>query len=167
MQSVYTIDGNDFYKYNHELDWSGKLFEQYEEIAPIRNQGGIYAFTICGEIVYIGSSRNLFNRLQTHIGHMHGKTNQSSSSMENKKYYYLKKYLPYVQFHILRFLDKPVFKYQLEECEYDFINKYRPIFNINYKNGQRRWNDSEQDLDNFVNGIISMDDLKTKSNTTK
>ena len=134
MQSVYTIDGNDFYKYDHELDWSGKLFEQYEEIAPIRNQGGIYAFTICGEIVYIGSSRNLFDRLQTHIGHMHGKTNQSSSSMENKKYYYLKKYLPYVQFHILRFLDKPVLQYQLEECEYDFINKHSPIFNINYKN---------------------------------
>jgi hypothetical protein len=167
MQSVYTIDGNDFYKYDHELDWSGKLFEQYDEVAPIRNQGGIYAFTICGEIVYIGSSRNLFNRFQTHIGHMHGKTNQSSSSMENKKYYYLKKYLPYVQFHILRFLDKPVFKYQLEECEYDFINKHSPIFNINYKNGQRRWNDSEQDLDNFVNGIVSMDDLKMKSNTTK
>jgi hypothetical protein len=98
---------------------------------------------------------------------MHGKTNQSSSSMENKKYYYLKKYLPYVQFHILRFLDKPVFKYQLEECEYDFINKYRPIFNINYKDGRRRWNDSEQDINDFVNGIISMDNLKMKSSTTK
>lgn len=65
MQSVYTINGNDFSKYDHELDWSGKLFEQYEEIAPIKNQGGIYAFTICEEIVYIGSSINLFNRLGT------------------------------------------------------------------------------------------------------
>ena len=88
MQSVYTIDGNDFSKYDHELDWSGRLFEQYEEIAPIKNHSGIYAFTICEEIVYIGSSTNLFNRLQTHIGHMHGKTNQYSSSMESKKYYY-------------------------------------------------------------------------------
>ena len=167
MQSVYTIDGNDFSKYDHELDWSGRLFEQYEEIAPIKNQGGIYAFTICEEIVYIGSSINLFNRLQTHIGHMHGKTNQYSSSMESKKYYYLNKYLSYVQFHVLHFLDKPVFKYQLEECEYDFIHKYCPIFNINYKDSQRRWNGSEQDIDDFVNGIILMDDLKTKFNPTK
>lgn len=29
------------------------------------------------------------------------------------------------------------------------------------------WNGSEQDIDDFVNGIISMDDLKTKSNSTK
>lgn len=166
-KKIYTIDGRDLAKYNPELDWSGKLFEQYEELIPIRKQSGIYAFTLCGEIVYIGYSINLLGRLQSHIAHMQGKTNQSSTSMENKKYYYLNKYLSHVQFEVLYFYNRSVSKAQLEEHEYEFIHQYSPIFNINYKDKLVRWNDSEQNIDDFVNGIISMEDLKIKSNTTK
>lgn len=156
----YVISGIDFLKYNPELDWSGKLFEQYTEVHTLKQQAGVYAFTLCGEIVYIGSSNNLFGRFQTHIAHMQGKTNRSSASLEKKKYFYLNKYLPYVKFEIICFYDKSISRSQLEENEYDFITRHCPIFNVNYKNGQRRWNGSEQDIDDFVNGIISMDKLK-------
>lgn len=162
MQDIYTIDGKNFAKYNPELDWSGKLFEQYEEISPISRRAGVYAFTLCGEVVYVGSSINLFGRLQTHIAHMQGKTNRNSTSIDQKKYYYLNKYLPYVQFEILYFYDKFVSKSQLEEKEYELINQYCPIFNVNYKDRLKRWNGSEQDIDNFVHEITSMDDLKSK-----
>lgn len=158
------IAGNDFPKYNPELDWSGQLFKQYPEVYSLKQQTGIYAFTLCGKIVYIGSSRNLFGRLQTHIAHIQGKTNQNSTSIEKKKYYYLSKYLPYVQFKILYFYDEPVSKNQLEEKEYSFINKYCPIFNID---GCQLWNDSAQAVDDFVHGVISMDDLKMTFNKTK
>lgn len=160
MDGLYTINGKDFAKYNPELDWSGKLFEQYSEVAQIRKRAGVYAFTLCGEIVYIGSSINLFGRLQTHIAHLHGKTNQRSTSWQWRKYHYLNKYLSEVQFRVIEFIDQPVAKNELESSEYKYINQYCPIFNINYKNQLKRWSGSEQDIDSFINGIISMDELK-------
>jgi hypothetical protein len=167
MQSIYTIDGADFAKYNPELDWSGKIFEQYNEIAPLRRCPGIYAFTLCGEIVYIGSSTNLFGRLQTHIANMQGKTNYRNQSMKWKKYHYLNKHISNVQFKVIEVCDKTITKDQLENIEYKYINQHCPIFNINYKDSLHRWSGSEEDIDNFVNGTISMDELTTKSNTTK
>jgi hypothetical protein len=166
MQGIYAIHGLDFAKYNPTLDWSGKLFEQYEEIAPIRKRAGVYAFTLCGEIVYIGSSTNLFGRLQTHIGNLQGKTNYRRSSLKWRKYHYLNKHISKVQFHVLEFCEYGTTKEDLEILEYKYINQHCPIFNVNYKDKLKRWNGSEYDIDNFVNGAISMDDLK-QSNTTK
>ena len=162
MQSIYTIDGIDFAKYNPELDWSGKLFEQYEEIAPLHKQPGIYDFTLCGEVVYIGSSINLFGRLQTHIAHMQGNANRTHSSLKWRKYFYFKKYISQAQFQVLEFCNQSVTKDELESLEYTYINQYCPIFNINYKDKLKRWNGSEHDIDNFINGMISIDDLKNK-----
>ena len=162
MQGAYIINGLDFAKYNLELDWSGKLFEQYEEIDALRRQPGIYAFTLCGEIVYIGSSTNLFGRLQTHIGNLQGKTNYRRSSLKWRKYHYLNKHISMVQFQVIEFCDHNITKDELEALEYAYINQYCPIFNINYKDKLKRWNGFEYDIDNFVNGIISIDDLKNK-----
>lgn len=164
---LYTISGVDFAKYNPELDWSGKLFGQYKEISPIRNHTGIYAFTLCDEIVYIGSSTNLFGRFQTHIAHLQGKLNKNSVSVEKRKYYYLNKYLPQVQFKVLEFYNNSISKDELESNEYKLIHSYNPIFNINFKNEIKKWDWSEQNIDDFVNEIISMDKLKMKSNTAK
>lgn len=161
---MYSINGTEFAKYNPELDWSGKFFEKYNEIAPLRKCPGVYTFTLCGEIVYIGSSTNLFGRLQTHIANMQGKTNYRNPSMKWRKYHYLNKYISNVQFKVLEFCDKTITKDQLENIEYRYINQHRPVFNINYKDTLYRWNGSEQDIDDFVNGIISMDDLKTQQN---
>ena len=161
---MYSINGTEFAKYNPELDWNGKLFEQYNEIAPLRKCPGVYTFTLCGEIVYIGSSTNLFGRLQTHIANMQGKTNYHNPSMKWRKYHYLNKHISNVQFKVLEFCDKTITKDQLENIEYMYINQHRPIFNINYKDTLCKWNGSEQDIDDFVNGIISMDDLKTPQN---
>lgn len=160
MQSIYVISGKDFAKYNPELDWSGRLFNQYKEIIPLRNCAGVYAFTMCGEIVYIGSSTNLFGRLQTHIANIQGKTNARSTNLKWKKYHYINKHISHVQFHIIETFDVNITKEQLESIEYQYIKQYRPIFNINYKDELMMWGGSEQDIDNFVNGIVSMSGLK-------
>ena len=160
MQGICTIDGLDFDKYNPELDWSGKLFEQYEEIAPLRKQPGIYAFTLCREVVYIGSSINLFGRLQTHIAHMQGNANCTHSSLTWRKYFYLKKYISQVQFQVLEFCNTNISKSELEDIEYSYVNKHNPIFNINRGKSLHQWDGSEQDIDDFVNGNLSMDNLK-------
>lgn len=160
MRNVYSIDGIDFAKYNPELDWSGRIFDEYQDAMSLRYRAGVYAFTLCDEVVYVGSSMNLFGRLQTHIAHIYSKSNKDSSSVKYKKYYYLNKYLPHVKFYVLCFFDSDVTKSQLEEKEYSFINQYCPIFNVNYKDSIHRWNGSEQDIDSFVNGTIHMNDLK-------
>ena len=162
MQSIYKINGLDFNKYNPEIDWSGKYFDQYQEAIKLKNCAGIYAFTLCNEPVYIGSSINLFGRFQTHIMHMHSKSNSQSSKLKWKKYYYLSKYIDRVQFQVLNIYDNTISNTKLEEYEYAYINKYCPIFNINYKDTLKRWNGTEQDIDDFVNGIISIDILKNK-----
>ncbi len=158
---TYTINGMEFAKYNPELDWTGKIFKQCDEVALLKNRAGVYAFTLCGEIVYIGSSINLFGRFQTHIGSLQGKTNYRNSSLKWRKYHYLNKHISEVQFQVLEFCDRGVNKESLEILEYKYINQYCPIFNINYKDKLKRWNGSEYDIDNFVDGTISMDDLKS------
>jgi excinuclease UvrABC nuclease subunit len=164
MQGIYTIDGVDFAKYNPEIDWTGKHFNQYPEVVNLKNRVGVYVFTLCGEPVYIGSSTNIFGRLQTHIAHMKSKTNQQSSKLKWKKYYYLNKYVSHVQFQVLDIYSNNITKEELEEHEYKYIYEYHPIFNVNYKNTLYRWNGTEQDVDDFVNGIISMNILKTHQN---
>lgn len=161
-QSIYTINGFTFDKYNPELDWSGKLFEQYEEISLLRKQAGIYAFTLCNEIVYIGSSINLFRRLQTHIANLQGKTNYQNPSLKWRKYHYLNKHISKVQFQVIGFCNQDITKEDLELLEYEHINRHCPIFNVNYKDKLKRWKGSEQDIDNFVAGLILMEDLKNQ-----
>ena len=168
MKGIYMIDGVDFAKYHPAIDWSGASFNEYPEVADLKNRTGIYAFTLCGEAVYIGSSINLFSRLQAHIMHMQGTANRTHSKLVWRKYYYLKKYLDEVQFHVLAVYDNPISKDLLEQYEYEYIEKYLPIFNVNYKDSLKRWNGTEQDIADFVNGLISIDVLKAQLiNTTK
>ena len=162
MQSIYKINGIDFNKYNPDIDWSGQYFNQYPEVIKLKNRVGVYTFTLCDEPVYIGSSTNLFSRFQTHIMHMQGKSNAQSSKLTWKKYYYLNKHINQVQFQVLNMYDSTISKTELEEYEYLYINQYNPIFNINYKYALKQWNGTEQDIDDFVNGIISMDILKNQ-----
>lgn len=166
MQDVYTIDGTDFVKYIPELDWTGKRFEQYQEVIDLKHRAGIYAFTLCGEIVYVGSSINLFGRLQTHIMHMQGRSNYRNPSMKWRKYHYLNKHVAHVQFQVLEIFDD-ITKESLENIEYDYIEQLCPIFNVNYKDTLKRWAGSEEDIDTFVNGEVSMDILKRNLNTSK
>lgn len=161
MQGIHIIDGVDFAKYNPEIDWSGIYFNRYPEVANLKNHAGVYAFTLCGEPVYIGSSTNLFGRLQTHIAHIQSKMNNQNSKLKWKKYYYLNKHISQVQFQVLN-IYRDITKEELEKYEYKYIHKYRPIFNINHKDALYQWDGTEQDIDNFINGIITIEDLKNK-----
>ena len=159
MQESYQINGIDFAKYNPEIDWSGKYFDSYSEVANIKNRAGVYAFTLCNEIVYVGSSTNLFGRLQTHIAHINSKTNRTSKSVERKKYYYLKKYISHVKFKVLDVYPDNISKEQLETYEYEYICKYNPIFNIKLKDSIQIWCGTEQNIEDFVKGLLTIDDL--------
>lgn len=63
---------------------------------------------------------------------------------------------------------KNISKQELELYEYEYINRYLPIFNVNYVGSVKRWLGTDQDIDNFINATLSMDDLKAKlRNDTK
>lgn len=158
---AYEMDGVNFDKYNLWFDWSGKHCDKYEEATPIKNKTGIYAFTLCGEIVYVGSSTNLFGRLQSHITHMFSFGDKSKSRLEQRKYHYLKKYISQVKFVVLEFCDRNTQKEELEQIEYSYIDKYNPIFNVRRGDIFREWDGNEHDIDNFVNGNTSIDNLKS------
>ena len=157
---VYEMNGLDFAKYNLWLDWRGKHFSQSEEILPIQKKAGIYAFTLLGEVVYVGSSINMFGRLQSHIAHMFSLSDKSKSRLEQRKYHYLKKHISQVKFVVLEFCDRNVHKEELEQIEYSYINEYNPIFNVHRGDVFREWDGNEKNIDDFVDGDIDIDDLK-------
>ena len=44
------------------------------------NKAGIYAIKISGQIVYIGKSTNLLNRIASHMYHIHENTTEESQA---------------------------------------------------------------------------------------
>ena len=160
-QYSYEMDGLSFEKYNLWPDWSSKNCDKYEEVAPIKKKAGVYAFTLCDEIVYVGSSINLFSRLQSHIAHIFSLGDKSKSRLELRKYHYLKKYISQVKFVVLKFCDNSISKRELEQIEYSYIEKHNPIFNVRRGDTFREWDGNEQNVDDFVNGNTFMDDLRS------
>lgn len=168
MQSICMIEGVNFDKYNPEEDWNWKRIIQCPKAEMLNKCVGVYTFTLCDEPVYIGSSTNLLSRLQTHIMSIYrGYKYLQPRNFDLRKYYYLNKYIDKVKFQVLDIYDNDISKEQLEKHEYDFISIYNPIFNIRHKDGVRRWYGTEQDVDDFVNGISTIDNLKNRFNRTK
>ena len=168
INSLFSISGEGLIQYNSEKDWIGSYFDSFPNATILRNCAGIYVFTLCGEIVYIGSSINLLNRLRTHtISIQHG-DNCHSLSVADRKYYYFNQHISNVEFHVVETYNKNISKQELELYEYEYINRYLPIFNVNYVGSVKRWLGTDQDIDNFINATLSMDDLKAKlRNDTK
>ena len=158
--SIFHIRGDDFIQYNSEDDWVGNYFYGFPNASVLKNFSGIYAFTLCGEVVYVGSSVNLFNRFRTHIISIQHGDNCKSPSIADRKYYYLNKYIENVEFKVLATYDKHMSKQDLEQREHQYINIYQPIFNVNYMDKVKRWCGSDRDIDEFVNGNTTIADLQ-------
>lgn len=165
--SLFSIYGDDLIQYDSENDWAGNYFFTFPN-ASVLNYAGIYAFTLCGEIVYVGSSIKPLNRLRTHIISIQHGDNCHSLSVAERKYYYLNKHISNVEFHIMKAYDKHIAKHQLESYEYEYMNHYCPIFNVNYGGNIIKWCGTDQDIDDFVDGKVSINTLKDKLiNSTK
>lgn len=159
---IFHICGNEFIKYNSEDDWSGKYFSDFSNASVLKSFAGVYAFTLCGEVVYVGSSTNLFNRFRTHIISIQHGDNCKSHKIADRKYCYLNKYIEKVEFQVLATYDKHIPKNELEKYEREYMSIYIPIFNVNYIDNVKRWTGSDEDLDEFVNGNIAMSDLQNQ-----
>ena len=162
MNNLFQINGNDLIKYNADIDWYGKYFDSFPNSSQLKISAGIYAFVLCNEIVYIGSSINLFNRLRTHVMNIQCGHKCNTQRIGERKYYYFNKYITDMQYMLLQVYDKNISKLELEAHEYKHIQMHNPIFNVQYRGQRRIWNGTDQDIDNFVNGIVTIDELKRR-----
>ena len=162
MDNLFRINGNDLIQYDADTDWYGKYFDTFSNSAQLKTSAGVYAFVLCNEIVYIGSSTNLFSRLRTHIMNIQCGNKCHTHSIGERKYYYFNKYITNMQYTLLQVCNKHISKSELEAYEYEYIKTHEPIFNVQYGKQRKKWNGTDQDIDNFVNGAIAINKLKSK-----
>lgn len=125
-----------------------QLTEKYSKTCP--ESSGIYALLVNNQIVYVGQSKNLAQRIAQHEYEL------EKRNPKEKKYQILKqvihKYQQSVSFQILEQTDN------LNERENYYINEYSPILNTVTPSGIHRLDmiDAEQvckatgvDLDNM------------------
>lgn len=169
INSIFEICGSDFMAYNPEGDWVGKYFDDVPNILILKECAGVYVFTLCDEVVYVGSSINLFNRFRTHVMNIQHGDNCLHSTPAERKYYYFNNHIKDIQFKVIATYDKCISKEELESYENQYIDLYSPIFNINCGQKINQWCGTEEDIEDFVLGLLTVDDLmrKMKSNTTK
>jgi group I intron endonuclease len=125
----------------------------YDKCRADRRQyrrSGIYVFKLCGEVVYVGQSRELYSRFASHaeeFGKVHPK---------ELKYRLLKPYIEQVAWEVVEYCDREA----LNERENYWIEFYNPLFNVKTPSGKQHFDGSEKELRAFVKGQLTIDDLK-------
>lgn len=117
------------------------------------NKSGIYGFYLCNECIYIGQAHNLFYRLCDHLQKIATAKNLKDYPT-NKKYKYMLKYFNNISWKIIEIT------HNLDEREDYWITYYNPIFNIINPDGEYEFAGTDKDIDNFILGLITMDELK-------
>lgn len=117
---------------------------------------GIYGFFLCNECVYVGQSKNVFARLNNHLD-CFAMSDILGNQKTYKKYKLLKPYIKELEWKVLEVIND---EFDLNQAENKWINYYNPIFNLETPNGRKHFYGTQTDIDDFVYGLLSMDDLK-------
>lgn len=125
---------------------------QYPDIARQLDKSGVYAIKLCNEVVYVGQAHVLFLRMLTHAKNLQAK--KLNEAKDYRKYKLLKSYLNDVTLEVLTFTRN------IDKEEKKYIRQYNPIFNIMKPEGHRYFNGTIEDIDDFVAGLSTMEDLR-------
>ena len=109
--------------FNRLSPWGQMTYLTY---SPFANTPGVYGIFLFGQLIYIGSSKNILQRI---ISHVEAAVSSAENRDDRKKYYWMWNYSDYVTFDII----EPTKDY-LERENY-YIELYKPIFNIKRKGG--------------------------------
>lgn len=135
---------------------------KYKDVAMILDRSGIYAIKLCNEIVYVGQSCNLFARLLEHCTALF-----SDKPSTELKYKLMRNFYKDMSWEVLEYQDCDM----LIEAENYYIDKYNPIFNIQTPHGEQYFWGTQEDIEDFCCGLLTMDDLhsmvKEKKKTAK
>lgn len=133
------------------IDWN----QRYDIYAV----AGIYGFFLCNECVYVGQSRNIFARLNNHLDCFVA-SDTFGSQKRYQKYKLLKPYIKELEWKVLEFINDEL---DLNTAENKWIDYYNPIFNLETPSGLKHFYGTRKDIDNFVSGWLSMEELKILS----
>lgn len=129
----------------------------YNQRQKSYGEAGIYGFFLCNECVYVGQSKNIFARLNNHLDYF-AMSDTLGGQKTYKKYKLLKPYIKELEWRILEFVED---EFNLDQAENIWISYYSPIFNLETPNGLKHFYGTQEDIDDFVYGLLSMEDLKT------
>lgn len=88
------------------------------------NSMGVYGVYVDNELVYIGSSSKMYDRIRTHCQEMYAEENYNDS-----KYIKLHKYLTEGKNITFKVIDDNITEENRYEIEYKYIEQYKPILN--------------------------------------
>lgn len=132
-----------------------QYFLEHPEWYSLNNQAGIYGIFLDKECVYIGESHDLLGRILTHMKNFNLPAKYLKTNSDYK-YKILKHYKKHISIRILQFTNK-----RRKQIEKEYIDKYKPIFNISIGDKRQYFIGNEEDIDDFICGLSTMDDLKT------
>ncbi len=133
------------------------LIGSHSNTAPKRP--GIYGFFLCGECIYVGQAKDLNRRLRRHLNRFID-SEVIKQRPTNNKYKILKPYIKYLSWSIIEYVDD--FS-NLTKTENKWIVYYNPIFNIRMPKGKRMFFGTSEDIEDFIYGLITMDELRHKT----
>ena len=131
---------------------------KYKDISTELDKSGVYAIKLCDEVVYVGQSCNLFSRLLEHCGALF--SDKPSSEL---KYKLLRNFYKDISWTVLMYEDLEM----LTDGEDYYINKYKPIFNIQTPYGEQHFWGTQEDIENFCCNLLTMDDLRSMVKSEK
>ena len=143
-----------------ELTIKGEELAVSVSIGSIDNdapdRAGVYGFFLCSECVYVGQSKNLRRRLRRHLNRFVNIDNLKDRNTNNK-YRFLKPYIKYLDWSVIEYVDDAS---NLTITERYWIDYYNPIFNVSRFTGNKLFQGTIDDIDDFVCGLQTMDDLR-------
>lgn len=125
---------------------------KYKNISLALDTPGIYAIKLCDEIVYVGQSCSLFARLLEHCAALF--SDKPSSEL---KYVLLREHYKDLSWTVLSYEPTET----LTEIENYYIDKYKPIFNIQTPKGEQHFWGTANDIEDFCCGLLTISDLKS------
>ena len=125
---------------------------KYKDISITLDTSGIYAIKLCDEVVYVGQSGNLFARLLEHCTALF-----SDKPSGELKYTLLREHYKDLSWTVLSYESTET----LIETENYYIDRYKPIFNIQTPKGEQYFWGTSNDIEDFCYGLLTIDDLKS------
>jgi hypothetical protein len=127
------------------------IYSKYKNLVAELTRPGVYAIMLCGEVVYVGQSGNLFGRLINHCDNIF-----HADIKLNDKYAMLKPFSKYLSWCVLEYVNDAT----RSDVENKYISKYKPIFNIITDDGYKYFWGTKKDIEDFCYGLITIEELQ-------
>ena len=110
------------FDFNKLSTWGKMIYFTYPGYEDVK---GVYGIFLFGQLIYIGSSKNILQRI---ISHVEAAMDITQNKDTRKKYYWMNLCKQFVTFSMIEKTDD-----YLERENY-YIELYKPMFNIKRKN---------------------------------